>query len=232
MSFAKSVGAAAVAVLVSASGADAAVILNLDTQDPPEGQTDFQDDFVQDGDRAVAGPFGITFRNIVTPVFPDPPGPADPPPPGGFVDEDGLVFGRTGDVEIVSVDLVFDIPTRILEYDIDFVGEAVAFDADVLGFRSAFEISGPNGTSGRNFFDAVGRFAFDMGSIPIFLPGETYRLSHDIFDYGQLTGDPEEAGFDFVTQIDELVLATIPIPAPAALLLTALGALAAVRRRA
>lgn len=226
------------------TGAAGAVTLNLDTEDPPEGQADFQDPrppfppdigFVENGDRAVAGPFGITFQNVVTPRYPDEPFPPVPPefsPPGGGVDEDGIFFGRTGDLEIVSVDLIFDIPTLILEYDIDFVGDAVAFDAEVLGIRSWFELSGPNGTSGQNFFDEEGRFPFDMGSIERFLPGEVYTLTHNIVDYAFVDDDPFLAGFDFISQIDEFELAAVPLPLPAGLLLTGVLGLFVLRRKA
>ncbi|MEL6209677.1 MAG: hypothetical protein AAFR44_05740, partial [Pseudomonadota bacterium] len=212
------------------AGSAHAVPLNLDNDDPPEGQADFQDPdpnfppgigFVNDGDRAVAGRYGVTFQNVNVNM----PGFGGPVPPGGGVDGDGIIFGRTGDLDVVSFDLFFDIETIILSYDIDFVGFEVE-EAAFFGERSSFQIAGPNGTSGENFFDETGNFAFDMGTIPVFLPGVAYTLTHTVPDFGAPFG-----GFDFVTQIDEFEVVFIPLPAPAFLLLGALGLLA-LRRRA
>lgn len=227
-----------IAVLFAALTNEAeAVTLNLDTEDPPEGQADFQDPrppfppfigFVENGDRAVAGPLGITFQDVVTPRFPDlPVTPPDPSPPGGGVDEDGIFFGRTGDLEIVSVDLIFDIPTIILGYDIDFVGDAIEFEAEVLGNRSFLQLSGPNGTSGQNFFDDEGNFVFDMGTIDRFLPGVAYTLTHNIRDFGMDPEDPDPflAGFDFISQIDEFEVQAVPLPASGVLLIGGLALL-------
>ncbi|MEL6219364.1 MAG: hypothetical protein AAFR79_13000 [Pseudomonadota bacterium] len=222
-----SVALAVLAFGVSAGSAPA-VTLNLDTDDPPEGQSDFQNTapgfppdigFLENGDRAVAGDFGITFENVETP-------PNDPQPPGGGVDEDGIFFGRTGDLEVVSVDLIFDVPTVILSYDIDFVGDAVAFEAEFFDNRSSFQLSGPNGTSGQNFFDTEGDFSFDMGTIPFFAPGVAYTLTHTVPDFG-----PGLAGFDFITQIDEFEVTAVPLPMPAAMLLTGLALLGWRARR-
>ena len=177
----------------------APLTLDLDDADV----ANFADGTVDDGDRAVVGPVSLTFSDVRT--FNG--------STGGFVDFDGIGFGREGSL-VVSLGLTFGVDTVITGYDIDY--NDVRNDLDTF-----FRISGPNGVSGLNPLTRTGVYAFDMGTIPLFLAGETYVLTHDI---------PAGEG---ASQIDEFfVTAPVPLPLPAGALLAGLGALALVRRRA
>ncbi len=195
----------ALALALTASQANAlTVTMNLDDDLPPEGQADFADETLDNGDSAIAGPFSITFTNVVT----------SDGLPGAQVDSDGIFFGVDPfDFAVVSMDLVFGIDTVILSYDIDYV-----FLEDPTN-TAAFMLSGVNGDSGWNDFDAISDFGFDMGTIPVFLAGETYSLTHNV------------SGID-VSQIDELVLwSQVPLPGTGLSLLCALVGGAALSRR-
>ncbi|MEO1679792.1 MAG: hypothetical protein AAFU80_16745 [Pseudomonadota bacterium] len=193
--------AAAIAVALGAAAPASAVTVNFDSDDQP----DFFDGFLNPGDQATDGGVTVTFSNIV--------------PSNGNgqnrarVDDDGLFFGtRTNRAYAVSFDLAFSRDVIITGYDIDFERSRGA----------AFVISGANGVSGSNTFSQTGNFAFDMGTIPVFLAGETYTLTHT-----GLTGNE-------LSQIDEFEVEFVqPIPLPAALpaLAVAFGALALFRRR-
>lgn len=160
----------------------------------------FSDGYVNNGDTLSAGDFSVTFKNVRT--------------NGGnrsLVFDIGTLFGNNFH-EIGSVDLIFNIDTIIDTYHILNIGNG--------GFR----LSGGNGTSGLNSFGRGWANAFDMGTIPVFLAGETYTLTHTI------------AGSS-IDAISALRLssapppAAIPLPASLPLLLAGFGAVALLRRR-
>lgn len=166
-----------------------AVTLDWDLDVP-----DLSDGVVDDGDQSVNGGIAITFSNIIGSDGGD----------FGNVDTDGIFFSNTGRFsEVSQLDITFDSNVIFEEYDIDF---------ENARRNSGFVISGVNGTSGLNLWGRTGRFAFDMGTIPVFLAGEAYTLTHDL------------SGRRF-SQIDEIVVSVAPVPLPAGGLLL-LGALA------
>lgn len=172
----------------------ATVGLNLTTDNP-----DFADGRVNNGDTSSAGDFALTFENIQD-------GGARP-----RVTTLGMFLGSTpGSVN--SVDLVFTIDTIIETYMIG-----------VSSFlNTTFQLAGGNGTSGLNSMQTSGTFAFDMGSIPVFLAGETYTLTHTIF---------EDIADLRALHVSSPPPAAVPLPASLPLLLAGLGATAFLRRR-
>lgn len=159
----------------------------------------FQDGFVNSGDTVRADGFSLTFRNIEA---------------NGFsyskVDSDGTWFGLSAGGEITSVDLVFGVDTIIDTYSIGLATSS-----------AEFQLSGANGTSGRNDIGSRGTFAFDMGTISIFLAGETYTLTHN-------------AGFASISAFglsSPPSPAAVPLPASLPLLLAGFGAIGLLRRR-
>ncbi|WP_195822746.1 VPLPA-CTERM sorting domain-containing protein [Roseobacter sp. MH60115] len=163
----------------------------------------FQDGFVNSGDTVRADGFSLTFRNIEA---------------NGFsyskVDSDGTWFGLSAGGEITSVDLVFGVDTIVETYDIGF---GLGTGADT----AAFQISGANGTSGLNSLDPGGTYAFDMGTIPVFLAGETYTLTNNAL-FATI------AAFELSSPQSPSV---VPLPASLPLLLAGFGAIGLLRRR-
>ena len=155
-----------------------------------------------DGTTTSAGGFTLTFQSVVAHQA-----------TRGLVLPSGTTFGEWHPFGIISVGLTFNTDTIIHSYD--------------LGYSNAtgdiFQISGVNGTSGRNDFGTEGTSRFDMGSIPVFLAGETYTLTHTI------------RGSGHVAMLRGLQVssppAVVPLPASLPLLLAGVGAVALLRRR-
>ncbi|MEM9638969.1 MAG: VPLPA-CTERM sorting domain-containing protein, partial [Pseudomonadota bacterium] len=155
-----------------------------------------------DGTTTSAGGFTLTFKSVVARDA-----------TRGLVLPSGTIFGEWHAFGIISVGLTFNTDTIIHNYD--------------LGYSNAtghiFQISGVNGTSGRNDFGTEGRSTFDMGTIPVFLAGETYTLTHTI------------RGSGHVAMLRGLQVssppAVVPLPASLPLLLAGVGAVALLRRR-
>jgi hypothetical protein len=192
------------AAAILAANTAAATTMNLDYDLFADGgQDDFADDLLNEGDIAFAetGPIAVTFSNIVTGN-----GAAAAP-----IDYDGIFFSNTRWYNAVkSVDLTFAVDTVIDAYDIDFT---------TARRGSYFQISGVNGTTGQNRVARQGDFTFDMGSIDVFLAGETYTLTHT-------------AGGRGFFQIDEfsVSLPAVPLPAAGMMLLGGMGLLAGLQR--
>lgn len=168
------------------------------TLDLTDNAPAFADRYVNNGDTVSAGGFSLTFQNTQT--------------LGGSaeVDVSGIYLGFIGRELLVSVDLVFGVDTIIDTYSI---GIATRSDE--------FQLSGANGTSGRNEIGSRSTFAFDMGTIPVFLAGETYTLTHN-------------AGFASISAFglsSPPSPAAVPLPASLPLLLAGFGAIGLLRRR-
>ncbi|MGZ2256106.1 VPLPA-CTERM sorting domain-containing protein [Roseobacter sp. A03A-229] len=155
-----------------------------------------------DGTTTSAGGFTLTFQSVVAQDA-----------TRGLALPIGTIFGEWHAFGIISVGLTFNTDTIIHSYD--------------LGYSNAtgdiFQISGVNGTSGRNDFGKTGVSTFDMGTIPVFLAGETYTLTHTI------------RGSRDVAMLRSLQVssppAVVPLPASLPLLLAGVGAVALLRRR-
>ncbi|WP_300060852.1 VPLPA-CTERM sorting domain-containing protein [uncultured Roseobacter sp.] len=168
------------------------------TLDLTDNAPAFADNSVNNGDTVRAGDFSLTFQNTQT--------------RGGSVEVDafGIYLGDIGWELLVSVDLVFGVDTIIDTYSIGLATSS-----------AEFQLSGANGTSGRNDIGSRGTFAFDMGTIPIFLAGETYTLTHNA-SFAMLRG------FGLSSPPSP---AAVPLPASLPLLLAGFGAIALLRRR-
>ncbi|MGZ2256107.1 VPLPA-CTERM sorting domain-containing protein [Roseobacter sp. A03A-229] len=157
----------------------------------------FSDSLLNNGDTVSNGPFSLTFQNLVA---------------NGsnwtWVDTDGVFFARSS-ISFTRVDLVFNIDTVIETYGSGDRG------------NGTFQITGPNGTSGVNSFASGTANTFDMGTIPVFLAGETYTLTHDT-DRGYL----DALGLSHPPSVT-----AVPLPASLPLLLAGFGAVALLRRR-
>ena len=156
-----------------------------------------------DGTTTSAGGFTLTFQSVVARDA-----------TRGLALPIGTIFGEWHAFGIISVGLTFNTDTIIHSYD--------------LGYSNAtghiFQISGVNGTSGRNDFGTEGISTFDMGTIPVFLAGETYTLTHTIrgsLDVAMLRG----------LQVSSPPPPVVPLPASLPLLLAGVGAVALLRRR-
>lgn len=162
----------------------------------------FSNEEVNDGDQSISNGISVTFSNIVGADGSD----------FGNVDSDGIYFSSDSRFsEVVQMSMTFNTNIVWVEYDIDF---------ERANPSSGFVVSGSNGTSGLNLWGNRGRFDFDMGTIPVFLAGETYTLTHN------LTGRR-------FSQIDEIVVSVAPVPLPmgGVLLLGAIGAVVLVLPR-
>lgn len=164
---------------------------------------DFRDTKLNNGDRATAGDFVLTFQNVRTRSDTQ-----------SSVSSSGINISSSFDNTIMTVDLIFNIDTLIDTYNIGFTNTR----------GTTFQLSGVNGTSGLNSFGSPGPSLFDMGTIPVFLAGETYTLTHTV-------------GGGKVALIKSFGLsnappAVIPLPASLPLLLAGLGVFGILRRRA
>lgn len=161
---------------------------------------------VRNGEQVTNGGITLTFSNIVT---------ADGSPRGD-VDGDGIFFSTDNRFnDVVQLDLTFNRNVIWDEYDIDF---------EQTGANRWFQVAGSNGTSGLNTWGTTGRFDFDMGSIPVFLAGVNYTLTHNV------PNNPNNNRYRF-SQIDEIVVTAVPVPASGVLLGSAIGLGYLVRRR-
>jgi len=203
----QSLAALAAASLCLAGAASAApVTVNLDAFSfAGGGQDDFADATLDEGDVAFAetGPLSITFSNLIVSN-----GATE-----ADIDFDGLFFSAdTVFNEVLSVDLTFSITATILSVDIDSTGADPGM---------TFQLSGVNGTSGAIPVDATGDIPFDMGTIPVFLAGQPYTLTHNL----------PTASFGPYFQIDEFEISPVPLPAGGVLLIGGLFGLHLLRRR-
>ena len=173
----------------------ATVTLDLTSNAPA-----FADERVNSGDTVSAGPFSLTFQSVQT---------LDNTP--AFSLSLGMLLGNAEGF-IASLDLIFNIDTVIETYGVGSGGQATG----------SFQISGPNGASGLNAFQTPGTNVFDMGTIPVFLAGETYTLTHDA----------AVAFLDAFELSRPASVAPVPLPASLPLLLAGFGAVALLRRRA
>ncbi|MCV3272090.1 VPLPA-CTERM sorting domain-containing protein [Roseobacter sinensis] len=165
---------------------------------------DFGDRYVNSGDSVSAGGFVLTFRNVVIDSTST-----------GSVSRSGMHFSSYYSNTIITLDLVFNIDTVIETYSMGYVENTG---------NETFQISGVNGTSGANSFGSRGTSQFDMGTIPVFLAGETYSLTHTVSGFRQfalLSG----------LELSSPPPAVIPLPASLPLLLAGFGAVAFLRRR-
>ncbi|MGZ2256104.1 VPLPA-CTERM sorting domain-containing protein [Roseobacter sp. A03A-229] len=190
-------GLCALAILALPAQA-ATVTLDLTTNAPA-----FADGIVNNGDTVSAGEFSLTFQNV-QPLGPRP----------ATVLSNGVIFSRLVVGTLPSVELVFNIDTIIETYS---VGSSRG--------SSPFQISGVNGTSGPNSFGSDATFAFDMGTIPVFLAGETYTLTHSL-------GGPDSGTLSALGLSHPPSVTAVPLPASLPLLLAGFGAVALLRRRA
>ncbi len=177
----------------------ATVKLNLNRNSVP----DFADTGVHNGDTARAGDFALTFQNIRVRD-----GSAR-----GSVFSSGISLSGGFDNTIVTADLIFGTDTIITRYDLGFTNSGPA----------TFQLSGVNGTSGLNSLASAGTSVFDMGTIPVFLAGVSYTLTHTVTTAR-------------TAQLRALYLASpppavIPLPTSLPLLLAGVGAVAILRRR-
>ncbi|WP_299957177.1 PEP-CTERM sorting domain-containing protein [uncultured Roseobacter sp.] len=173
----------------------ATVTLDLTSNAPA-----FADRSVDSGDTVSAVPFSLTVQSVQT---------LDNSP--AFSLSSGLMLGRSIGF-IVSLDLVFNIDTVIDTYGVSSASQG----------GGSFQISGSNGTSGLNAFQTPGTNVFEMGTIPVFLAGQTYTLTHDasvafLNAFGLSSPPP---------------VAPVPVPASLPLLLAGFGTVALLRRRA
>ena len=173
----------------------ATVTLDLTSNAPA-----FADERVNSGDTVSAGPFSLTFQSVQT---------LDNTP--AFSLSLGMLLGNAEGF-IASLDLIFNIDTVIETYGVGSGGQATG----------SVQISGPNGASGLNAFQTPGTNVFDMGTIPVFLAGETYTLTHDA----------AVAFLDAFELSRPASVAPVPLPASLPLLLAGFGAVALLRRRA
>lgn len=165
---------------------------------------DFGDTKLDNGDEASVGDFVLTFQNVRTRSDTQ-----------SSVSGSGIGMSSSFDNVITTVDLIFNIDTIIDSYNLGFTNTQ----------GTIFQLSGPNGTSGLNSLQTRGISQFDMGSIPVFLAGESYALTHTV-------------GGGKVAMLKSLQLsspppppAVVPLPASLPLLLAAFGAVALLRRR-
>ncbi|MEM9638970.1 MAG: VPLPA-CTERM sorting domain-containing protein [Pseudomonadota bacterium] len=176
------------------------VTLDLTTNAPA-----FSDRFVNSGDTVSNGPFSLTFQNIDANGL-----------SLAFVGPTGIdVNGSTGG--ITSVNLIFNIDTVIESYSLGLQASGGISGGDF------FHLSGRNGRSGANSLEVLGTSRFDMGSIPVFLAGETYTLTHNLLSYQRVNWNALGLSTPSVTPV--------PLPASLPLLLAGFGAVALLRRR-
>lgn len=164
---------------------------------------DFADSQLNNGDTTSAGGFSLTFQNTQANFS-----------SYAAVSFVGIEFGNFA-VQIASVDLIFGIDTIIDRYAPD----PFFRPGDTAG---AFRLKGINGRSGLNSFASPR--AFDMGTIPVFLAGETYTLTHTL-------SGPNSATLTSLHVSSPPPPAVVPLPASLPLLLAGLGAVALLRRR-
>lgn len=165
---------------------------------------DFADGFVDNGDKASTGDFVLTFQNVEV-----------KDQGRGVASRSGINFNSAFTNTTIKVDLIFNIDTIIDMYSMGFTENAE---------NETFQLSGINGTSGLNSFGSQGTSLFDMGTIPVFLAGEAYSLTHTVSGGNQF---PLLGGF----QLSIAPPAVIPLPAALPLMLLGLGALGILRRR-
>ncbi len=93
-----------------------------------------------------------------------------------YVDGDGITLGTSGQ-SASSFDITFDQNVIIDQYTVGYRNS---------GTTGALTLAGSNGTSGSNDMSTTGTFSFDAGSIPVFVAGQAYTLTHTINGLSQL----------------------------------------------
>lgn len=161
----------------------------------------FADSQLNNGDTTTAGGFSLTFQNVQTQFGEN-----------AVVVGEGPVFGKIIIGAALSVDLVFSVDTVIDSYAIGIAG----FSGEV------FQLTGVNGVSGLNGLGSFGTSAFDMGTIPAFLAGEAYTLTHTVSFFAIISA----------FGVSSPPPAVVPLPASLPFLLAGLGVLGILRRPA